>query len=216
MVPYYRSAHMLNRWLRQLRKQLFGTVDPAPATTRLRRKSRRHTILDLECMEERLAPAVVAPLAVVVNTLSDRNTGGSMISLREALTMADSAAAQGLPAVITFSVSGTITLQEGALQLTAGTGTVYIDGGSAITLNANSASSVFLISAGANANLTGLTIESGSSGQGGGIANSGSLTINDCTIQDNQASNGSNTSGGEGGGVYNANTGTLTISNSIG
>jgi hypothetical protein len=53
---------MLNRWLSQLRRELFGTFDPAapaPATTRLRRKSRRRTILDLERMEERVVPATL-------------------------------------------------------------------------------------------------------------------------------------------------------------
>ena len=50
---------MFNDWLRQLRRKFFGTHGlAAPATTRIRRKSGRRTILELECLENRLAPTV--------------------------------------------------------------------------------------------------------------------------------------------------------------
>src|SRR5579859_3424985 len=52
---------MLNRWLRQLRRNFFGSLDraaPAPATTRIQRKSRSRYRPRFEELETRLAPAV--------------------------------------------------------------------------------------------------------------------------------------------------------------
>jgi hypothetical protein len=49
---------------------------------------------------------------------------------------------------------------------------------------------------------------------GGGISNSGTLTINNTTLQGNGAQGGLFCSGGFGGGIYNDSVGTLVVNNS--
>ena len=70
----YQEHLMLNRWLKQLRRELFGKLDPASLAPirRLSRKSRRRTLLKLECMEERLTPAPLsAPTVFTHNNTVD-------------------------------------------------------------------------------------------------------------------------------------------------
>ena len=66
------------------------------------------------------------------------------------------------------SLSGsTLTLTEGALELTVVAGaTTTIEGGGEITVSGNNASQVFLVDTGAQAILSGLTIENGNPGSG--------------------------------------------------
>src|SRR5262249_30189037 len=61
------------------------------------------------------------------------------------------------------------------------------------------------VDAGVTAFLSGLTITGGSADNGAGLANHGTLTLTDCTVSGNSASN-------SGGGLYNLN-GTLTLTN---
>ena len=68
---------------------------------------------------------------------------------------------------------------------------------------------MFQVDSGVTATISGLTISGGSStGNGGGIDNSGTLTISDSSVANNQVTGFS----GNGGGIYNG--GTLTISDS--
>ena len=64
---------------------------------------------------------------------------------------------------------------------------------------------MFQVDGGVTATLAGLTISGGSAGNGGGIANDGTLTVTDTTIEDNTAMY-------FGGGIFNG--GTLTITGS--
>ena len=74
-----------------------------------------------------------------------------------------------------------------------------------MTVSGNKAVEVFDVQeAAATATLSGLTIADGTAGSGGGIGNSGMLTVTDCTITDNTAS-------GSGGGIDNS--GILTVTN---
>src|ERR1700722_8645286 len=111
---------------------------------------------------------------------------------------------------ITFasSYSSPITLASGPLVIPSG---VNVDingdsnGNSGITVSGNSASTVFQLNTGSTATFTGLSITDGNtSGNGGGIYNQGTLTIDDCDIYGDDAGNG--------GGIFN--TGYLNISNS--
>ena len=107
---------------------------------------------------------------------------------------------------INFSVSGTITL---ASSLPAIAISLTIDGsGQAITVDGATSFQILSVNSGATLNLRNLTIAHGfSSGDGGGVANEGTLTVTNCTFSNN--STGIN---GDGGGIDNA--GTLTVTNS--
>jgi predicted outer membrane repeat protein len=76
-----------------------------------------------------------------------------------------------------------------------------------VTISGNNQYEVFSINS-ATATLTGLAIVNGNhGGYGGGINDNGTLTLNDCTVANNQASNY-----GNGGGIFNG--GMLTVANS--
>jgi hypothetical protein len=167
--------------------------------------------------------------SIVVNTAADPRSVTSSsspgnieqygkISLREAINLADtvnvSAVAIGETAsspTITFAPAlngSTITLIQGGLELTAGTGTTTIKGGGEITVSGDGKYGVFQVDAGAQAVLTGLAIDDGNtSSNGGGIYNNGLLSIANCTIADNSASQ-------DGGGILNDEHGSLSITNS--
>jgi hypothetical protein len=144
----------------------------------------------------------------VVTTLDDDGTG----SLREAITLAN--ADEGAD-TITFSVTGTITLLS---QLPAIDDTLTISGPGAanLTISGNNAHQVFVVNAGKSLTLEGVTIANGNAGggDGGGIDNSGTLTVTNSTFAGNSAG-GHPLSGwhaSNGGGIDNS--GTLTVTNS--
>ena len=144
------------------------------------------------------------PLVVTTATDVVDDTDG-VTSLREAVAYANSHAGTD---AITFSSSlagKTITLTSGELGLTdtAGKTTITGLGATQLTVSGNNASRVFDINSGVTAEISGLTSTHGVS-DGGGIYNSGTLTITDCIISGN-----GNADAWEGGGIFNE--GTLTI-----
>jgi Putative Ig domain len=101
-------------------------------------------------------------------------------------------------------VSGTCT---GITTISSGR-TLTITGiGRSPTLNGRAQGSVVTIDLGATVTLNRLTITGGSAFFGGGIANSGSLMLNDSTVAGNTVSGTDNLGGG---GVFNNGTATLT------
>lgn len=168
------------------------------------------------------APAAPPPAhaaGIVVNTLADANPPviDGQCSLREAILNAnanaavspDCAAGTGAD-TITFSVSGTINLATQLHPVTSPAG-LTIDGTARnIKLRGGGFGSQFHVSAGAVAEVRGLTFELNPVGldpdrEGGGINNAGILTLNNVTVRDNVAKFG--------GGVYS--TGTLIIQSGI-
>jgi len=170
-------------------------------------------------------------LTYAVTTLADSGAG----SLRQAITSAN-----GTPAddIIDFSVSGAIGLTSALPNLvTAATaGRLTINGAGAITVTRSSVSPfrIFRVNSGANVTLNDLTITDGNAGagDGGGIYNSGILTVTNSTLSANTADLGGgilnnfggtlmvtnstlsgNTAGGAGGGIANLG-GTLMVTNS--
>jgi hypothetical protein len=108
------------------------------------------------------------------------------------------------------AVTGPIVLGGSQLELSLprSTALVTIDGGGGLTVDANNASRVLMVDAGAEATLDHLTVTHGQGpgpAYGGGIANDGTLTLTNCTISANSALFG--------GGIANER-GTLTVSNS--
>jgi uncharacterized repeat protein (TIGR01451 family) len=80
---------------------------------------------------------------------------------------------------------------------------------SGVTVNGNNLNRVFKVLAGKTVSILNLTMANGRANQGGGIFNSGNLTISNSTISGNNAVGGT----AEGGAIY-SNSGTLTILNS--
>ena len=112
-----------------------------------------------------------------------------------------------------FSSPQTITLGA-TLVLSETSGPLVIEGpgASLVTISGAGATGVFRVNAMVTASISGLTITDGTAFAGGGIYNRGSLAISDCTITNNQATGGGNSSYEGGGGIFN--DGTLTISGS--
>ena len=107
-----------------------------------------------------------------------------------------------------------IELNSGQLSLADTTGTTRIDGsGASVTVYGTNLSRVLTVKAGVSAELWALTITGGHAvyngsdymtGNGGGIFNSGDLTVSGCVFTNNTAAH-------DGGGIYNANGARLTV-----
>jgi hypothetical protein len=176
-----------------------------------------------------------------VTTLNDEDLGlgGTGLSLREAIALADANAGAD---TIKFSTgAGTITLSLGQLVLASNImidGDIGADGSADITISGNHASRVFSIAA--DAALNGLTVRDGDAGSadGGGIevTATGHLQLTNASLIANKARDGGglyagagaeltnvtigyNTALGNGGGIFNADSLQLTnvtISTNIG
>ncbi len=112
-----------------------------------------------------------------------------------------------------FASAQTITLSRNQLNISvSGSITIRVTGAAPVTVSGNNMSSVFVIAQTANVTIDGLKVTGGTSNiGGGGIYNSGTLTITNSTVSNNSDTTAAN-SGGDGGGIYNG--GSLTLSNS--
>jgi hypothetical protein len=114
---------------------------------------------------------------------------------------------------IAFAVEGTITLTSGQIFIRQSISIVG-PGRSVLAISGNHASRVFEVdttsfsSVPVNVVISGVTIRDGNSIYGGGLLNTGTLRLADVTVSGNTA-----TSFG-GGGIYNGNSGVLTMTNS--
>src|ERR1700723_987408 len=147
-----------------------------------------------------LSLGVALPSFAATDTVTSLADDGSAGTLRSVIA----AAASG--DTINFSVTGTISLTLGQLELSqnlsiSGPGATYL----AISGdNLNHAEyDVFQVDVGVTASISGVTIESGN-GYAGGILNDGTLTLSSSTLSGN--------SGFVAGGIFN--DGTLTVSSS--
>ncbi|WP_376692420.1 choice-of-anchor Q domain-containing protein [Wenzhouxiangella sp. EGI_FJ10409] len=133
---------------------------------------------------------------ITVTNLNDSNAG----SLRQAI--ADASSGDD----IDFSVSGTIGLNS-ELSIDKN---LTIQGGNSITVSGNDTTRVFRVEFGNTVSLDGLSIVNGRAASGGGVHNTGTLTVTNSTISDNSADGGG--AGDGGGGIFSS--GTLTVTNS--
>ncbi|MEB3337084.1 MAG: filamentous hemagglutinin N-terminal domain-containing protein, partial [Leptolyngbyaceae bacterium] len=116
------------------------------------------------------------------------------------------------------TVSGTATINLGAGTYALASSPININknltlngaGASSTILDGNKSSQVVTVDAAKTVTLAGLTIANGTATTGGGIFNSGTLTLNNSTVSGNSVSGGTTSYGG--GGIYNR--GTLTLNNS--
>ncbi len=153
-----------------------------------------------------MAAVVLASPAWAATYTVTNNADSGAGSLRQAIV--DANATTGVADKINFDLgsAATITLTSSLPPITDGAG-LTIDGGSAdITISGDNQYHVFEVGSGAKLTLSNLTVAHSTAFRGGGIHNSGTLTVSNSTLSDNRA-------GGAGGGIYNL-AGTVTVSNS--
>ncbi|MGA2617025.1 MAG: choice-of-anchor Q domain-containing protein [Thermoguttaceae bacterium] len=133
-------------------------------------------------------------------------------TLRAAVKQANTDAANGISDTIMFAPAqmgtDTVTLEQGPLELHAGSGITTIDGGGQVLVSGGGASGVYVVDYGAQLDLTGQVIEGGQAATGGGIDNGGTLTVTNCDVVLNKAVNPAGSPSG--GGIDNTGTATLT------
>lgn len=141
----------------------------------------------------------------VTNALDDGSNG----SLRWAVDQANSLVGADTITFdpIIFSTPQKITLTAGQFELTdVAITTITGPGADLLSISGNDASRVFLVNTGAMADLSGLTIMEGEDDNGGGVFNSGMVTMTNVTVSRNVAFY----AGGHGGGIFNSGTITMT------
>ncbi len=144
--------------------------------------------------------------SLVVNTtadnVNDANVSGSTVTLREAVNFAHTFVGN---AIITFdptvfAAAQTITLGLGQLEISnasSGAMTSITGPTAGVTLDGNKATRIFQVDSGAQLALNGLTIaDGGGETSGGGIYNSGTLSLSHDTFSTNSAANSSGLSVG--------------------
>jgi hypothetical protein len=152
----------------------------------------------------RLALAITASLAagqlgaatITVDTLADPG-GSTECSLRSAISAVTGQiavdgclAGDGLNDAIEFApgLTGTITLASGSLVVDSNV-TITGPGAADLTIDANRASRVLQVQGYSTVSISGVTVQGGYDSFGAGIyITDGYLSLQDCVIQDNQAS----------------------------
>jgi sugar lactone lactonase YvrE len=145
-------------------------------------------------------PSLAATLTVSLTTDSGGATG-TPGDLRNAIATANT---DGGGDTIVFTVTGLITLNctTGTLAINQNM-TISGPGAANLAVSGGNACTVFQVNSGVTATISGVTIENGSSSNGGGIANTGTLTVSDSILSLNSSSS-------VGGGIYNL-AGALTL-----
>src|SRR5450755_2600552 len=129
-----------------------------------------------------LALSAAVPGLAATDTVTSLADDGSSGTLRSVIA----AAAPG--DTINFSVSGTITLTSGQLELSQNL-TISGPGAANLAISGNNASTVFRVDNGVTVSISGVTIKNGSSSNGGGgILNFGTLTVTNSTVSGNYSS----------------------------
>jgi hypothetical protein len=182
----------------------------------------------------------MAPAVLTVNSLADTVSGTTpTLDLREAVLLVNSggtatdgagnslraakssqidtsSGAFGANDAIQFAPSLFGTTQQtitlgGTEMLLARSVTITGPGAGQLAVSGNGQSRVFECAAGTTDAISGLTIENGTvNGNGGGLYNSGTLTVTGCTLSGNSVQYGGIFVYVSGGGIYN-NGGTMTV-----
>ncbi len=157
--------------------------------------------------------AVDGDADVVVNTTADTNDGASgcasgsgICSLRDALAAASNDDAGNITFDTTvFATAQTISLTTGGTLDIGNNMSIVGPGANLLSIDGGNAVEVFNIASGSTVAISGVTITNGSSSDGGGIYNAGTLTVTNSAFT-------SNSSSYAGGAIENG--GTLTVANS--
>jgi hypothetical protein len=148
-------------------------------------------------------------VSTVVNTTKDDPNGalgGNKVTLRDAIKTVIN---KGLDQPVTFTVNGTISLQDALPTFTKNI-TIIGPGSSNLTVqgNGNAGDPYCIFNNVDTAEIDNLTISGGYDNTGGGIYNAGNLTLRNDTISNNTAT-------GKGGGIFNMAASTLTLDHDI-
>jgi hypothetical protein len=207
---------------------------PTPRRRRTGRWPRRFRPL-LEALEDRSLPSTLVPATFADTNVA--NPASAQFSLRGAIILANADTQDDVIQLGTGTYSLTRTganedaSDTGDLDITKTTGTLTIRGSSTggTVIDASSLGDrVLQVFSGATVILSGLTLTGGQAiGNGGGIANAGTLTITDSTISGNTATGAAGQDGsasgagggggggaGLGGGLFNAAGAVATVTNS--
>ena len=165
-------------------------------------------------------PSAIITVNSNADTVDDPSFG--VITLRDAVNQANADNGQDLIVFdrSVFSNAQTITLSQGELDLTHNLDIIAprdsLTGGDLVTVSGNKASRVFEIEKGATVTVSGLIVADGNVvgvNSGGGIKNSGTLTLDNSTISGNSITRDNvHSVSGDGGGIFN--TGTMNVRNS--
>ena len=170
----------------------------------------------LEAFEERWMPSAFvvtdavdsAQVHVGTNNPADNN---GLVSLRSAVAAAEVDSANGKSDAITFSnklMKDQFTeLTLGSIDLTAGSGTVTIQGSRGYALG-NLLDSVFVSSSGSNTVIEDITVRGGNSDYGGACFNNGTIKFSLCSFDFDNASD-------SGGALDNQEGATMTVSDCV-
>ncbi|MBR8836075.1 MAG: right-handed parallel beta-helix repeat-containing protein [Stigonema ocellatum SAG 48.90 = DSM 106950] len=156
---------------------------------------------------------------IVVNSIADVPGQPGVTTLRDAVNQANADPGEDLIVFdrSLFSSAQTITLNLGELDITHSLDIIAprdtLTGGDLVTVSGNQASRVFEIGSKATVNLDGLIIANGlvRDDNGGGILNSGILSLYNSIVSNDSATSINSTTGGNGGGIYNS--GTISLNN---
>jgi hypothetical protein len=126
----------------------------------------------------------------LVTTLADPGRLPGLLSLREAVALANV-----LPGDHTVSFSdaldgGAVRLTAGQLELSGTGGVTTIDGAGRFTLDGGGATRLVQVDPGTTAVLRGLALVNGNASIGAGVYNQGTLTVADCVLYGNVAYSG--------------------------
>src|SRR5688572_17681381 len=192
----------------QTMKSGFSRISPSSQRT----KFKRLAMGALSAVLILLATPGAGAATITVTNASDSDPG----SLRDAITAAN-LNADADTIVFDTGVTGTINLQS-ALPVLSTEMTIQGPGATVLTVRRDTGGDyrIFTIASGQTVIISGLTISNGSptggfpAGEGGGIFNDGTLTLQDSIVTGNSAVSGTN----DGGGIYNTFNGTLTLEHS--
>ena len=152
-------------------------------------------------------PSAIITVNSTADTVNDYNSG--VTTLRDAINQSHGDTGEDLIVFdrSLFTTAQTITLNLDKLDITSNVDIIAprdpLTGGDLLTVSGNNASRVFEIVSGATLNLDGLIVANGYLyGDGGGIKNSGTLTLDNSIVRNNSTAY----TGYRGGGIYNTDT----------
>ncbi len=184
-------------------------------------RPRQRVRLELERLEDRLVPAA---LALTINALTDTGAGilfpgtnAGSGDLRFCLNEAEAKGNAGSTIATQTGLNGTINLTkslpviaQNTTILGSGSSSLYVSGG-----GSQNPFTIFQVNANVTAEIDGLTVENGyaNGANGGGVYNSGQLTLKNDFFYSNEAVENNN-QGGNGGAIINSGGATLEINSS--
>ncbi len=190
----------------------------APRLYRAGRSRRVRVVLGLELLEDRSLPSGIT---FTVDLPGDAGVGsGTSGDIRYCINKADQSANSNIVFNTQAIGSNTLTLSNGSLPITNNV-EIFGPGANLLTIFGGTAlDRIFFVSSSARgAYITGLTISGGVAGSdisgtgGGGVYNSGILTLTGVEVTENKVVV-SGSGNAEGGGIYNAGGGVLYLEES--